>query len=85
MRDPQPWFAAKRYGYGAGLPISWQGWALTAAYFAIIAAVGWLDHQTDGRVRVIGFVLFVTATATFLSLVHRRTAGGWKWRWGKHD
>ena len=23
------WFAPKRYGYGAGAPISWQGWALT--------------------------------------------------------
>ena len=22
--DKQPWFAAKRFGYGAGLPTAWQ-------------------------------------------------------------
>lgn len=85
MNEPQSWFAAKRYGYGAGLPITWQGWALTAGYLAIIAVVGWLDHQSDGRVRVIGFALFLAATAGFIALVHRRTDGGWKWRWGKRD
>jgi len=85
MPEPKPWFAAKRYGYGAGLPITWQGWAVTAAYLAIIGVVAWLDHQADGRVRVIGFGLFVAATASFLALVQRRTAGGWKWRWGRRD
>ena len=85
MPEPKPWFAAKRYGYGAGLPITWQGWATTAAYLAIIAVVAWLDQQSDGRVRVIGFGLFVAATASFLVLVQKRTDGGWKWRWGKRD
>ena len=29
MSDDGPeWFAPKRYGYGAGLPIAWQGWAV---------------------------------------------------------
>ena len=27
MKDDKPWFAPKRFGYGAGLPIAWQGWA----------------------------------------------------------
>jgi hypothetical protein len=41
------WFAAKRYGYGAGLPIAWQGWALLAAYMGavlvlcLLAERGW--------------------------------------------
>src|SRR5579884_3283512 len=30
------WFAPRRYGYGAGLPISWQGWALTAGYLLLL-------------------------------------------------
>jgi hypothetical protein len=34
MDDGPEWFAPKRYGYGAGLPISWQGWALTIAFLA---------------------------------------------------
>lgn len=85
MDNPEPWFAPKRFGYGAGLPIVWQGWAALGGYLAIIAAVAWLDHQADGRVRVIGFGLFLAATASFLSLVYRRTRGGWKWRWGGDD
>ena len=31
------WFAPKRFGYGAGLPIAWQGWVVMAAYFATVA------------------------------------------------
>ncbi len=31
----KPWFAAKRYGYGSGLPIAWQGWAVLTAYMLI--------------------------------------------------
>ena len=79
------WFAAKRFGYGAGLPIAWQGWALTGGYLALLAIIGWLDRQADGRVRIIGFALFVASTATFLSVLKKRTAGGWKWRWGNRD
>ena len=26
------WFASKRYGLGAGLPMAWQGWVLTLGY-----------------------------------------------------
>ena len=37
MSDDGPeWFAPKRYGYGSGLPISWQGWAITIAFVAIV-------------------------------------------------
>lgn len=85
MTEPKPWFAPKRFGYGAGLPVTWQGWALLGGYLAILVVVGWLDHQTDGRDRTIGFAVFVAATATFVSLVYQRTEGGWKWRWGKRD
>ncbi len=26
------WFRAKKYGYGAGLPLVWQGWTLIPSY-----------------------------------------------------
>jgi hypothetical protein len=35
------WFAPKRYGYGAGLPITWQGWAVTLAYVGVIGLAVW--------------------------------------------
>ena len=41
MDEPKAWFAPERYGYGAGLPIAWQGWALIGAYIAVIGVVAW--------------------------------------------
>ena len=43
MSDDGPeWFAPKRYGFGAGLPIAWQGWAVTIGFIAISTALALL-------------------------------------------
>jgi len=36
------WFPAKRIGWGWGLPITWQGWAVLVGYILAIYRV----HQT---------------------------------------
>jgi len=33
------WFTAKRYGWGWGFPIAWQGWLVFAA-FVLLLVVG---------------------------------------------
>ena len=83
--DDGAWFAPKRFGLGSGLPIRWQGWALIVGYVALLLLVKWLDDSGDGRLRTLGFALFVVATAVVFSISARRTRGGWKWRWGKSD
>ncbi|MGC1459622.1 MAG: hypothetical protein WA825_15200 [Steroidobacteraceae bacterium] len=30
---PRYWFAAKRYGWGWGLPLTWEGWAVYGGWF----------------------------------------------------
>ena len=35
----QYWFPAKRYGWGWGLPATWQGWAVLIIYLAAVAAL----------------------------------------------
>ena len=75
----EAWWAPKRYGYGAGLPIAWQGWAATLAYALLVtgAALGILPYS------VLAFVAIVlAATAVLLLVVARKTRGGWRWRWG---
>jgi hypothetical protein len=42
MSDGPEWFAPKRFGVGPGVPISWQGWALTIGFIAIV--VGLANH-----------------------------------------
>ena len=81
MRDGPEWFAPKRYGYGAGLPISWQGWAVLLAFFALLALASLLMPYTQ-----IGcFSAVVILTAALLVICSRTTRGGWRWRWGEDD
>ncbi|MYL98691.1 hypothetical protein GR702_13045 [Novosphingobium sp. FGD1] len=83
--DKRAWFAPRRYGYGAGLPIAWQGWMLIASYLAALAGIGMLDRTGHGAARTTAFVLFVIVTTVFVTVAARRTRGGWKWRWGEKD
>jgi hypothetical protein len=81
MTDDPEWFAPKRFGYGAGLPIRWQGWAVTLGYIALIALSGFII-----RYSWIGYASAVTMlTAAFIAIAARTTKGGWRWRWGQED
>ena len=73
------WFAPKRYGLGAGLPISWQGWATLIIYLAIVFGAGLLLAERSPW--AFGSIIF-TATAFLLVVAAKTTRGGWRWRWG---
>jgi hypothetical protein len=72
------WFAAKRLGYGAGLPIAWQGWALLVAHLLVGAAV-YRALSAAPNLQKIGVLLVIVLP---LPLYAAKTRGGWKWRWG---
>ncbi|MFN4113683.1 MAG: hypothetical protein ACK4GD_07055 [Sphingomonadaceae bacterium] len=74
------WFEPKKLGYGAGLPIAWQGWVLLAAYTGVIA--GFCLLLTRGGVTgfVLGALGIVAATIALVLIARVRTRGGWKWR-----
>lgn len=75
------WFAPKRYGIGAGRPISWQGWAVTIGYIALVAvAVVLLPRRP-----LAFFAILIPATIALVIISGRTTRGGWRWRWGKND
>lgn len=81
MSDDPEWFAPKRYGYGAGMPVSWQGWAVTIGFVALIGCASFLI-----RYSLIGYIsALVMLTVTFIVITARTTRGGWRWRWGKED
>lgn len=76
------WFAPKRYGYGAGLPIAWQGWAVLLGYVAAMTAAGPLLLPR----RWLIWALFVlTCSAGLVAICAKRTRGGWRWRNGEAD
>ena len=81
MSDGPEWFAPKRYGLGAGLPISWQGWAITIGFLAISMTLALLFRDKPW----LFIAAMVPITVTFLVIAARTTRGGWRWRWGRRD
>jgi membrane protein YdbS with pleckstrin-like domain len=82
------WFSAKRYGYGAGLPVAWQGWAVLAGFVVLVLADFLIVprlfsdplHGLIAAQLVLGVLLCV-----LLVIAARTTRGGWRWRWGQDD
>ena len=81
MGEGPEWFAPKRYGYGAGLPISWQGWAVTLGFMAVaVVAVVLLGDRP-----VAVAAILIPAALALMLITARTTRGGWRWRWGDDD
>ena len=78
MDDRPEWFSAKRYGYGTALPIRWQGWLVTALYFAVVLGGAYFF----ARQTLILVSIIVPATVLYLVIAGRTTKGGLRWRWG---
>lgn len=81
MIDGPHWFAPKRHGFGSGLPIAWQGWAVLAIYGLVVAGGIWLlkDHPLAFA------AVLASSTAIFIMICARTTRGGWRWRSGGED
>ena len=77
LNDSRPWFRHKSFGYGAGLPVAWQGWALLASHIALLVGLGALLREHP--VALVAAVL--TAALLPMPLYAARTEGGWRWRW----
>ena len=78
MSEGPEWFAPKRYGYGSGVPISWQGWLVTIAYVLFVIVVVARFHERP--LQMIG--VMALPTTVFVLTCARTTRGGWRWRWG---
>jgi hypothetical protein len=81
MTDDPEWFAPKRYGYGARLPISWQGWTVSVMFLALVAGLAFFF----GDQPLVVIALLVPLSLLLILITARTTRGGWRWRWGKRD
>ena len=66
------WFARKDGGFGAGLPISWKGWAAIAVFALAMAATGFWLH---GALKV---AASGGLTVAFVLLAVAKAQGGWR-------
>jgi hypothetical protein len=74
----KPWFNPKIYGYGAGLPCAWQGWAVLAAFMATVLG-GRFVIASDAAYAIVVLVALVAV----IVVAAAKTKGGWRWRWGR--
>ena len=79
--DGDFWFAPKRYGFGTGMPITWQGWVATLVQIAVICGLVWL--LGDRPLQLIAAVIPVSVI--FVVLCANKTRGGIGWRWGHSE
>jgi hypothetical protein len=73
------WFPAKRYGWGWGLPIAWQGWVVLIVWLLVMIAAGPLlvsrSRQLFG-----GFAVLMLALLIAIAYARGERP---RWRWGK--
>ncbi len=73
------WFPAKRYGWGWGLPITWQGWVEFIAWLVIVTAVApFLASRS-----LLGFASFMLVMAFVQVAICYAKGEPPRWRWGK--
>lgn len=76
---PAPWFRAKRYGWGWGLPQRWQGWLVLATYVVLQIGAAALFLPLDN----VMFLLCTAMLTTGLIAVCWVTGEKPRWRWGE--
>ncbi len=79
--DKAYWFKAKRYGWGWGLPSSWQGWTFFVPWLVVLVAGA--AHFLPGQ--PLAFVaLLVLLTAILVAVCYLKGEPP-SWRWGDSD
>lgn len=77
-KEADYWFPAKRYGWGWGVPRTWQGWVVLTV-FAVLVAVGAIFQ---GRLGLIGFIAYTVLISLALIVVCWLKGEPPRWRWG---
>jgi hypothetical protein len=74
------WFPVKKYGYGWGFPITWQGWAVLLSYLLFVTVGSFV--LTDSPKNIIYFIAYVTFLTAILLYVCWKKGEKPEWRWG---
>jgi hypothetical protein len=82
MSDDKPvyWFPAKRFGWGWGLPATWQGWVVLIAWLLIVLTV---SPFLALLLSMVGFGAFLAAMVAILLVISYMKGEPPRWRWGR--
>ena len=75
------WFPVKRYGWGWGLPVRWQGWVVFALYLGLLyGGIQYFRPQRNMAGLLAYLAILTIALIPIIVAKGERPAG---WRWGK--
>lgn len=80
MNEKRYWFPAKRYGWGWGLPVMWQGWVVLVGYLVLLVAGRYVFPPSQNKG---GFIVYVVALSAVLCGICYAKGEPQKWRWGQ--
>ena len=80
--EPRYWFPAKRYGWGWGPPMTWQGWLVLAIFGALAVAGTFLFPP---RQAVAPYLAYIGVLSALLIAVCWLKGEPPRWRWGNDD
>jgi hypothetical protein len=72
------WFPAKRYGWGWGLPVAWQGWVVLLAWLALFVG----GFVALGPMHPLVHAAFTLAMVGVLVAICYKKGEPPRWRWG---
>ena len=75
------WFRAKRYGWGWGLPLNWQGWIVLITYIGLIVAGTFIFPPEENTVL---FIIWTGAFSVIFLAICWIKGESPSWRWGKY-
>jgi hypothetical protein len=81
MTEPAPryWFRAKTYGWGWGLPLRWQGWAVLVV-FVVLLVLGRVLFPPGAK--SVLYALYVAGLSAAVVGICYLKGEPPKWRWG---
>jgi hypothetical protein len=76
------WFSAKRYGWGWGLPINWQGWVVLGVFIVLFGVGFLLFPPSSALAHLLAYVGLLTASLIAVCWLKGEPP---RWRWGNGE
>jgi hypothetical protein len=73
------WFPAKRYGWGWGRPLTWQGWSVLGVFILLLAGGAALIVPTRGLLPYLGYAALLAVALVGICWLKGEPP---RWRWG---
>lgn len=80
QQEARYWFAAKKVGWGWGLPSAWQGWLVMAAYLALMLGGGVAFEPKRQPMAFAAYAIVMTLAFIAICWIKGEPPG---WRWGR--